>query len=587
MGAGPHAPHPGRMILVPDVNLPPETRWPRPIPTIGDQTSAAQRADDPTGWAFPEAARDALTDIIGARRDIRRYRPDPIPEEALQRVLTAGHRAPSVGHSQPWRFIVVTNPQTRERAARMADEQRLRQAAQMEPDSARRLLDLQLEGIREAPYGIVVACDRRTPAAGVLGRATFPDADLWSCACAIQNMWLAARAEGLGMGWVTLFDPGELHELLGIPEGVVTLGWLCLGWPDERPPEPGLERAGWSKRQPVEDVILHERWQESASPTSHLRAPEPAEVVAARDEADRLLTPPGSLGLIDRYLDRWIAADHPHRTNQGILVLAAGRHGVTAHGVSSYPDSVTDDVVAASHAGVSAAAAAAEATGLDFAFYDAGSTTGDLARKDPLSAERADDLLETGRARGAAWGREHPLIAIGEVGVGNTTVASALAAHFLKSDAADVVGLGAGADAAMLERKRDVVEAALRRANPRTATEALTQLGGPEFAFLTGVILGAAQEHALVVLDGLATSVCAMAAVEVEPGVAAYLVAGQRSRERAHQAVLEHLGLEPILDLRLRAGEGVGAAMAARALTDARGLRERIARTRDDRAGES
>jgi nicotinate-nucleotide--dimethylbenzimidazole phosphoribosyltransferase len=573
------------MSLVTDANLDSETRWPRPIPTIGDQTSAAQRALNPDGWAFPADARDALADIIGARRDIRRYRPDGIPDETLRRVLTSGHRAPSVGHSQPWRFIVVTNPQTRERAARMADEQRLRQAAQMEADSARRLLDLQLEGIREAPYGIVVACDRRTPAAGVLGRATFPDADLWSCACAIQNMWLAARAEGLGMGWVTLFDPDELHELLGIPEGVVTLGWLCLGWPDERPPEPGLERAGWSRRQPLDEVVLNERWQDSASPASHLRAPQPLEVVSARDDGDRLLTPPGSLGLIDRYLDRWIAAGHPAQDARGLLVLAAGRHGVTTHGVSSYPDSVTDDVVGASRAGVSAAAAAAEATGLAFACHDAGETTGDLAETDPLTAQRVEQLVEEGRQRGMEWGTTHALIAIGEVGVGNTTVASALAAYFLKTDAADVVGLGAGADAAMLDRKRAVVESALSRTTAHNASEALAQLGGPEFAFLTGVILGAASQRALVVLDGLATSVCALAAVEVEPGVAAYLVAGQRSRERAHQAVLEHLGLEPILDIRLRAGEGVGAAMAARTLADARQLRARIARTRDDRAG--
>lgn len=564
-----------------DANLDSETRWPRPIPTIGDKTSAAQRAGDPDAWAFPEDAREALGEIIGARRDIRRYRPDGVPDETLQRVLEAGHRAPSVGHSQPWRFIVVTDADVRERAARMADEQRLRQAAQMEPDAARRLLDLQLEGIREAPYGVVVACDRRTPAAGVLGRATFPDADLWSCACAIQNMWLAARAEGLGMGWVTLFDPDELHALLGIPQGVVTLGWLCLGWPDERPPEPGLERAGWSRRQPLDEVVLHERWRESAAPVSHLRSPEPAEVVGARDEADRLLTPPGSLGLVDRYLDRWIAAGHPRADDRGLLVLAAGRHGVTSHEVSSYPDSVTDDVLEASAAGVSAAAAAAEATGLDFAYYDAGSTTGDLVSADPLTLQRAQELLEEGRARGAAWARRHPLIAIGEVGVGNTTVAAALAAHLLKASAGDVVGLGAGADAAMLDRKRHVVSAALRRATPRTSVEALAQLGGPEFAFLTGVVLGAASQRAVVVLDGLATSVCAVAAVEMEPGTAAYLVAGQRSRERAHQAVLEHLGLEPLLDIRLRAGEGVGAAMAARTLTDARRLRARIARTRE------
>ena len=225
--------------------------WPRPVPLIGDQSSAQTRAAAPDAWAFPADERQALYDVIGARRDIRRFRADPVPDAALERVLAAAHAGPSVGHSQPWRFVVVRDPATRERAALMADRERLAQAARLTPDSARRLLDLQLDGIREAPLGVVVCCDRRTAAAGVLGRATFPDADLWSCACAIQNLWLAARAEGLGVGWVTLFQPEELAALLHLPDGVVTLGWLCLGWPDERPPAPGLERAGWSRRAPL------------------------------------------------------------------------------------------------------------------------------------------------------------------------------------------------------------------------------------------------------------------------------------------------------------------------------------------------
>src|SRR3954452_8520869 len=242
---------------------------------------------------------DSLERVVGARRDIRRFRPDPVPDEVLTAVLTAAHRGPSVGHSQPWRFVVVTEAATRDTAALMADRCRLHQAAGMTEESARGLLDLRLEGIREAPVGVVVPCDRRTPAAGVLGRATFPDADLWSCAAAIENLWLAARAEGLGLGWVTLFRPDELAALLHLPDGVVTLGWLCLGWPDERPPAPGLERAGWSRRLPLVDVVVPGRWpgEDVAPPPTRLGAPAQAQVVGARDQADRLLTPPGSLGL--------------------------------------------------------------------------------------------------------------------------------------------------------------------------------------------------------------------------------------------------------------------------------------------------
>ena len=137
----------------------------------------------------------------------------------MDRVLHAGHAAPSVGHSQPWRFLVVDDADLRTRAAAMADTERLRQAGQLDPDSARHLLDLQLEGIREAPVGVVVCCDRRVPAAGVLGRATFPDADVWSCAAAIQNLWLAATAEDLGVGWVSF---GSVLDGLRTPFRAVT-----------------------------------------------------------------------------------------------------------------------------------------------------------------------------------------------------------------------------------------------------------------------------------------------------------------------------------------------------------------------------
>ncbi len=571
--------------------------WPRPVPLIGDATSAAERAAAVDAWAFPEASREALHDVIAARRDIRRYRPDPVPAEVLERVLTAAHRAPSVGHSQPWRFLVVTEPATRERAARMADEQRLRQARELEPDAARRLLDLQLEGIREAPYGIVVACDRRTPAAGVLGRATFPDADLWSCACAIQNLWLAARAEGLGVGWVTLFDPVELADLLGLPDGVVTLGWLCLGWPDERPPAPGLERAGWSRRQPLEEVVLRERWHEPseggvAPPPSHLRSPDATRVVGARDRADRLLTPLGSLGVLDRCVDRVEATGHPAVADdlglRGRLVVAAGRHRVTRWGVSAYADSVTDDVLAASRAGSSAGAVAAAAADLDFTIIDAGTSSGDLRETDALTSAEVDALLERGRRVGRDSAAEHALVALGEVGVGNTTVSAALAAGLLGLRADDVVGLGAGADSEMLARKREVVSDALGRAAQRSGDlrgrpeAALAALGGPELCLLAGVVLGAAAAGAVVVLDGLATTVAAISALGLEPGVGAYLVAGQRSRERAHSAALDHLGLEPLLDLRLRAGEGVGAALACGLLADAVRVRRGTARTGAD-----
>jgi nicotinate-nucleotide--dimethylbenzimidazole phosphoribosyltransferase len=576
--------------------------WNRPVPLIGDATSAQERSNDPRAWAFTERERDVLHRVISARRDIRRFRPDAIPADILTRVLSAAHSAPSVGHSQPWRFLVVTEAPTRERAALLADRERHAQAAQLDPESARRLLDLQLEGLREAPVGVVVCCDRRTPAAGVLGRATFPDTDLWSCACAIENLWLAARAEGLGLGWVTLFKPQDLAELLGLPEGVVTLGWLCLGWPDERPPAPGLERAGWSRKTPLTGVVLRERWPVDgaapSAPPSRLRAPDQDAVVAVRDQSDRLLTPPGSLGILDRVVDRVLALRHP-RSDRGSLLLVGADHPVCRYGVSAYESGVTAEVLSAAVAGEACGVVAAVSSGLGVVVVDAGvgpspvaggiaarprDHRGDLVTADAMSADDVEYLMSRGRELGgdaAAAG----LVALGEVGVGNTTVASALAAALLGVDARGVVGLGAGADAAMLERKTAVVDGALCRARRehggllRDPLVILRALGGPEFAVLAGAVLGIASAGGSVVLDGLATSVAAALAVRLEPAVASHLIAGQRSREVAHAAVLEHLGLEPLLDLSIRAGEGVGACLATRLIHDAVHIRRRTART--------
>ncbi len=558
------------------------TTWPRPVPLIGDASSAADRAAAPNGWAFPPEDRQAFYDIARARRDIRRYRPDPLDPKLLERVLAAGHNAPSVGQSQPWRFVVVTKPETRERAALLADRERLAQAEKLEPEAARHLLDLQLEGIREAPVGIVVCCDRRTPGAGVLGRNTFDDADMWSCACAIQNLWLAARAEGLGLGWVTLFQPTDLAALVGLPVGVESLGWLCLGWPDERPPEPGLERWGWSERLPLSDVVILDHWSGAApaAPASRLRAPLPASVVDARDESDALLTPIGSLGLLDRAVDRVVALGHGEATS-ATLVFVAGDHPVADLGVSAFGRRVTADVLAAARAGEAVGVVAARAAGLETIIVDAGCSVGDLLNHDALSVEDVRRLIDEGRAVSSAarW-----IVALGEVGIGNTTVASTLAAVLLNATSNDVVGLGAGSDSTMLVRKREVVDAAVRRARAEhddllgDPAVLLASLGGPEFAYLVGVILGAARSGKAIVLDGLATSVAALCAVLLEPAVAQHLIAGQRSRERAHGLVLNRLGLEPLLDLRLRAGEGVGACLATRLVLNALTIRRESGR---------
>src|SRR5277367_3731247 len=233
-----------------------------PTPSGFDPSRASQRAADPGGWGYPDEQRAAVHRVIEERRDVRRFRAEDVPEEVLQRVLTAGHRAPSVGLMQPWRLIVIRDIATRTAVRRLAQRERLRQAARFD-ERAREFLDKKIEGVVEAPVGICVCCDHGRPDAEILGRGTIPDTDVYSTACAIENMWLAARAEGLGVGWVSFYRPDDLRALLGIPDRVDPIAYLCVGWPDERPVRPGLEAAGWSRRLPLDAVLMHERWHQA------------------------------------------------------------------------------------------------------------------------------------------------------------------------------------------------------------------------------------------------------------------------------------------------------------------------------------
>src|SRR5580658_3279516 len=230
-----------------------------PTPAGFDPSRAAERAADPRGWRYDEDARAAVHRVIAERRDVRRFRPDPVPEDVLTRVLEAAHRAPSVGLMQPWRLIVVSELPTRMAVRRLAQRERLRQAERFD-ERTRQFLDQKIEGVVEAPLGLCVCCDHGDPHVEVLGRGTIPETDVYSTACAIENLWLAARAEGLGVGWVSFYRPPDLRSLLGLPERVDPIAYLCLGWPDERPVRPGLEAAGWSQRMPLDAVVMAERW---------------------------------------------------------------------------------------------------------------------------------------------------------------------------------------------------------------------------------------------------------------------------------------------------------------------------------------
>lgn len=215
--------------------------------------------DDPV-TAFSPQERQAIYRVIFERRDMRRFVPgSTVPGDVLARLLHAAHAAPSVGLMQPWRFIRITNDSLRRRIHAVVDEERQRTARAL-GRRAQEFLALKVEGILECAELLVVAlCDGRHT--HVFGRRTLPQMDLASVSCAIQNLWLAARSEGLGMGWVSLFDPQCLAGLLSMPADAEPVAIICLGPVPDFPDRPALELDGWALARPLAEFVAENSWE--------------------------------------------------------------------------------------------------------------------------------------------------------------------------------------------------------------------------------------------------------------------------------------------------------------------------------------
>jgi 5,6-dimethylbenzimidazole synthase len=213
-----------------------------------------------TKHEFPQPWKEGVYQAIARRRDIRHFLPDPIPMQVLTRILSAAHHAASVGFMQPWNFIVVENRTIREKINAHVEEERVLAAENFEAERKAKYLAFKLHGVLDAPINLCVTCDPTRFGPVVLGRNTIRETDIYSTCCAIQNLWLAARAEGIGAGWVSILRPEKLREYLSIPEHVIPIGYLCLGYVAEFPEKPMLETAGWLPRMPLEEVVFRDRW---------------------------------------------------------------------------------------------------------------------------------------------------------------------------------------------------------------------------------------------------------------------------------------------------------------------------------------
>ncbi|WP_435844183.1 nicotinate-nucleotide--dimethylbenzimidazole phosphoribosyltransferase [Streptomyces goshikiensis] len=547
--------------------------------------------------AYADAEREAVLRVMRERRDIRKgFRTDPIPHEVLLRVLEAAHTAPSVGHSQPWDFVVIRSAETRRTMHELAQRQREAYAKSLPKGRAKQFKELKIEAILDTPVNIVVTADPTRGGRHTLGRHTQPQMAPYSSALAVENLWLAARAEGLGVGWVSFFDEREMVRELGLPEHLEVVAYLCVGYVDEFPEEPELAQAGWSKRRPLSWVVHEETYGRRALPgeephdllsetVASIRPLDAKALGEAWERQKRMTKPAGALGMLEiisAQLSGLSRVCPPPIPEPAAVAIFAGDHGVHAQGVTPWPQEVTTQMVANFLGGGAVCNAFANQVGAEVCVIDVG-VAGDL----PATPGLLPRKVRPGTADlsvGAAMTREEAVAAIevgietardlvaagnkalltGEMGIANTTVSAALIAVFTGVDPAEVTGRGTGINDETHARKVEVVRRALELHQPDPADPigVLAAIGGLEHAAIVGLLLGGASLRTPVILDGVSAGAAALVARAIAPESLSACIAGHRSAEPGHVAALNKLGLRPLVDLDLRLGEGTGALLA-------------------------
>ena len=212
---------------------------------------------------FTEEEKNGFYKAIYSRRDVRsHFTSKPIDEKILAKILQAAHHAPSVGFSQPWNFILIKDTETKRKIKQSFDEEKERSAKLIEDPKRSKYLSFKLEGILESPVNLCVTYDPTKFGPFVIGRSSIPEAGLYSVCCAIQNLWLSARTEGIGLGWVSILSNEILKDVLSLPDHVIPVAYLCLGHVEKFAEKPDLESAGWLPRLDLKDVVYFEKWQE-------------------------------------------------------------------------------------------------------------------------------------------------------------------------------------------------------------------------------------------------------------------------------------------------------------------------------------
>ena len=532
---------------------------------------------------FSKEEASLLEEIILHRRDVRgnRFLQDHLNDEDMDKILMAALHSPSVGYSQPWEFVVIRDRTTREKIKNSFDAENTKASVLFDAEKASKYTELKLEGILESPLNLAVFY--KPSKAVVLGQTSMKEVGLYSVICAIQNMWLMARALNIGLGWVSILDPEKVKKILNAPVENQLVAYLCLGHVNEFTDKPELEILNWEKRKKMAQVRVEEKYPKQADKEFNIKKV-PLELKQALEHKINFKTKPlGALGKLEKVALQigLIQQTLTPVLNKPVIVVFAGDHGIVKEGVSAYPQEVTYQMVMNFLGGGAAINVFCKQNEIDINIVDAGVNydfpnglaglsrfkigygTKSFLNEPAMNKEEVNRALQCGaKVVRDLHEQGSNIIGFGEMGIGNTTSASALMSVYCQLLPEVCVGSGTGVDQAGRKRKISVIEKAIaKHGKISDPLDILATYGGFEIAQMCGAMIQAAELGMIILVDGFISSAAFLAAYSMRPEVREYAIFCHQSEEQGHKRLLEYLEVSPLLNLDMRLGEGTGVAV--------------------------
>jgi nicotinate-nucleotide--dimethylbenzimidazole phosphoribosyltransferase len=532
---------------------------------------------------FSEEEARILEDIMLHRRDVRgnRFLPDPVEDSVVEKILKSALVAPSVGFSQPWEFVIIKDKATKEKVFNTFNEENDLAKGKFDGEKSKEYAQMKLEGIMESPLNIAVLY--KPSKSNVLGQTTMKEVGIYSVVCAVQNMWLMARAYNVGIGWVSILNPDKVKQVLNTPPDNRLVAYLCVGYVKEFLDKPELELLEWEKRKIPDEIIHYERYAHEPLRTFEIKPVSKNIEADLQHKIDFKTKPTGALGELERTalkIGKIQNTLSPELRNPHIVVFAAD-HGIAKEGVSAYPQEVTFQMVMNFLGGGAAINVFCKQNNIKIKIVDAGVNFSFPPGTDLVNAkvgmgtksflkEPAMTIDETHKAINAGtdiineiYSEGCNIIGFGEMGIGNTSSASVLMSLLCNIPIQECVGKGTGVTSDALKKKIEILATAIeKQGRPSDIIKVLATYGGFEIAQMCGAMLQAAQNKMIIMVDGFIATSAFLVAYYINPLVIEYAIFCHQSEENGHGKMLKHLGARPLLNLDMRLGEGTGAAVA-------------------------